>query len=88
MGFSLPLMSLGLLRRLLEVLLSFATDSRYSSAGIENALKLAYGDSSSSFFESGGGGAKVAIVGTTTDDSSTCIFTNYNGPGKRAEDCG
>jgi hypothetical protein len=85
--FGLSLFSLGALRRAIEILFSFATDSRYSSTGITKALISAFGEKSP-LFESSGGGTKVAVVATTTDDSSTCIFTNYNGPEKRSQDCG
>jgi len=84
--FSL-LMTCGIPRRLLEVFLSIATDSRYSSAGITKALKSAFGNDTS-LFKSGSGGAKVAVVATTTNDSSTCIFTNYNGQEERSVKCG
>lgn len=73
--------------RCLEMLLSLVTDSRYCSAGITKALKLAFGDNSS-LFGSVTGGTKVVVVATTAEDSSTCIFTNYNGPEKRPQDCG
>ncbi|TVY13661.1 Calcium-independent phospholipase A2-gamma [Lachnellula arida] len=85
--FGLPLASIGFIRRSLEVLLSFATDSRYGSAGINAALKTAFG-SDSYLFNSETGGTKVAIVATTTEDSSTCIFTNYNMAEDRSQDCG
>jgi hypothetical protein len=80
-------MSLWPARRCLEILLSFATDSRYSSTGIDSALRAAY-PQDRPFFHSGGGGCNVAVVATTTEDSSTCIFTNYNGPKERFNDCG
>ncbi|RDL41162.1 Uncharacterized protein BP5553_01141 [Venustampulla echinocandica] len=76
-----------LVRSFLEVLLSFTTDSRYSSTGINNALKSAFGDNSP-FFGGFSGGTKVAIVASTTHDSSTCILANYNGQGRRSQDCG
>jgi hypothetical protein len=81
--FGVPLTSLGIPGRLIDMLLSLVMDSRYSSAGITEALKLAFGDESS-LFGSSTGGTKVAVVATTTEDSSTCIFTNYNGPEKRS----
>lgn len=33
-------------------------------------------------------GAKVAVTATTVSSSSLCIFSNYNGMGKRKDDCG
>jgi hypothetical protein len=83
----IPLPSFGILRRFLEIVISFSTDSRYSSAGITKALVSAFGEERR-LFESLCGGAKVAVVATTTKDSSTCIFTNYNGPKKRGIECG
>ena len=85
--FGLPLTSNGMFRRFLEVILSFVTDSRYSSTGITSALKSAFGENRP-FFESSAAGTKVAVVATTTQDSSTCIFTNYNGPGSRSSESG
>ena len=84
---NLPWASLTLLRRPVELLLSLATDSRYSSSGITKALKSAFKEDSM-LFNNNAGGAKVAIVGTTTEDSSTCIFTNYNGPETRPDQAG
>ncbi|CZR55716.1 uncharacterized protein PAC_05604 [Phialocephala subalpina] len=85
LGF--PVSSLGILRRPLEILVSCATDSRYSSTGINEALTEAFG-SEFALFDASCGGTKVAVVATTTDNTSTCIFSNYNGPEKRAKDCG
>jgi hypothetical protein len=87
-GFSfLPLKPFRLLRKCLGVLMSLATDSRYSSTGITNALTSAFGNDRP-LFESSAAGTKVAVVATTTKDSSTCLFTNYNGPRHRSDDCG
>jgi hypothetical protein len=73
--------------RVLQTVLSFATDSRYNSSGITQALVSAFGDEKA-LFESSCGGAKVAVVAATTEESSTCIFTNYNGPQERSPKCG
>jgi hypothetical protein len=75
------------LRSFLDMLISFTTDSRYPSLGIEQALKAAFGDTQK-FFENSGGGTKVAIVASTTRTSSTCIIANYNGQEKRSQECG
>ncbi|KAG0649360.1 Calcium-independent phospholipase A2-gamma [Hyphodiscus hymeniophilus] len=86
--FGLPVMQIGAsLRSFLEVIIAFVRDSRYSSTGITRALTSAFGDTSR-LFDAPAGGAKIAVVATTTKDSATCIFTNYNGPGKRTADCG
>jgi hypothetical protein len=80
-------MSTWTLLRALQTVLSFATDSRYNSSGITQALVSAFGDEKP-LFESSCGGAKVAVVAATTEESSTCIFTNYNGPQERSPKCG
>jgi hypothetical protein len=67
-----------------QLFFSFATDSKYSSTGIEGAVKLAYGEDRLLFGNATS--SKVAITGTTTNSSSTVIFSNYNGD--RPEDCG
>jgi hypothetical protein len=67
--------------------MSLATDSKYGSTGITKALVSAFGNDRS-LFKSSAGGTKVAVVATTTGDSSTCLFTNYNGPRTRSDDCG
>ena len=68
-------------------MLSFATDCRYNSSGVTEALVSAFGDTQS-MFEQSCGGAKVAVVAATIEDASTCIFTNYNGPERRSQECG
>lgn len=85
--FGLPLTSFGMPGRFLEGVLSLVTDSRYSSTGITEALKSNFGDKTP-LFGSPTGATKIAIVATTTEDSSTCIFTNYNGPEIRPQNCG
>jgi len=67
--------------------MSLARDSRYSSSGITRALTSAFG-STSSLFDLPARGTKLAVVATKNKDSSTCIFTNYNGPGARSPNCG
>lgn len=69
------------------MILSFILDSRYGSTGITKALITAFGNHSL-MFDVSAGGTKVAVVATTTEDSSTCIFTNYNGPSTRPQNCG
>ncbi|KAH8787540.1 acyl transferase/acyl hydrolase/lysophospholipase, partial [Hyaloscypha sp. PMI_1271] len=83
----IPLISVSVLRPCLDIIWSFATDSRYSSSGVNRALKSAFGDISS-VFQSPCGGTKVAVVATTTNDTSTCLFTNYNGPESRSSSSG
>jgi hypothetical protein len=85
--FGLQLKSLGIFRRFFEILFSFVTDSKYDSSGITEALVSAFGETHS-MFEQPCGGAKVAVVAATIEDATTCIFTNYNGPEKRPQDCG
>ncbi|TVY92352.1 Calcium-independent phospholipase A2-gamma [Lachnellula willkommii] len=85
--FDLPLIPSNAIRGFLETILAIATDSKYSSTGINTALQAAFGEAGP-FFGSSSGGTKVAIVATTTDDSTTCVFANYNGPENRSKDCG
>ncbi|KAH8807070.1 hypothetical protein F5884DRAFT_675774 [Xylogone sp. PMI_703] len=84
---AIPLATPRWLRQCIELVLSIVTDSRYSSAGITTAVKLAYG-ADSSLFQSTCGSTKVGITATTIEDATTCIFTNYNRPNLGENDCG
>lgn len=86
--FNLPLVPFGTVRNFFGIIGALVTDSKYSSKGINTALKSAFGETSSLFGSSGGKGTKVAIVATTTDEATTCVFANYNGPETRSKDCG
>jgi hypothetical protein len=73
-----------------ELLVSYLTDSLYPADGLEEVLKEVFGlnrsiDGCSHATHSG---TKVSLPVTTVPESSSCLFTNYNGVGSRAADCG
>lgn len=68
----------------------YLSDSLYSAENLEAALKKTF-TSDKSIFDCSyatGIGAKLGFPVTTVSETSSCIFTNYNGVGTRASDCG
>ncbi|PWW72455.1 hypothetical protein C7212DRAFT_348182 [Tuber magnatum] len=83
-GFHLPMQDF------FDVAYGTSSDSRYKARGLENALQEAFGTSGNLFGHSINytSRTKVAVMATTTEDTSACLFTNYNGPGTRSDQCG
>jgi hypothetical protein len=68
----------------------YLADSLYSADNLEIALKETFTNDKSIFDCSYATtiGAKIGFPVTTVSETSSCIFTNYNGVGMRASDCG
>ena len=64
--------------RLQELLVSYITDCKYDSAGIEAALKMSFGEDVK-LFNPLKQDTKVAVTSTTARESMPCLFANYNG---------
>ena len=74
----------------LSIFFSYIFDGRYSADNLEAALQEVFGNNRSliDFSRATAAGTRVGLPVTTIQDTSTCIFTNYNGTGKRPERCG
>ncbi|KAH7053462.1 hypothetical protein B0J12DRAFT_571025 [Macrophomina phaseolina] len=64
-------------------------DSIHDVEQLKDCLQETYGTTKKLFGsrDSPLSGAKVAVTATTVRSSSLCIFSNYNGLGKRKDDC-
>jgi hypothetical protein len=79
------------LARVHSFILSLVTDSLYGASEMEMCVKEAYGGETLLFGSLGSGlgnlGAKIAVTTMTVSDSQLCILSNYNGAGKRRQEC-
>ncbi|KFA53721.1 hypothetical protein S40293_09644 [Stachybotrys chartarum IBT 40293] len=73
------------LSKICNFILSFLVDSRYPSKNLDAALSMAFGSTRNIMecSEASKTGTMVGVPVTTIRDVSPCIFTNYNGVGKR-----
>jgi hypothetical protein len=83
--FNIPIIS-----HVLNLFFSYFFDGRYSADNLEAALQEVFGNNRSliDFSRATAAGTRVGFPVTTIQDTSTCVFTNYNGIGKRPEGCG
>ena len=78
-----------LVNRLQLYLKCWIADGYYNVTALENCLKDTFGlhrrmfDSPSII-----SGVKVGITASTISNASTFVFSNYNGSGRRKDDCG
>lgn len=79
-----------ILSRLQQFVVSYLADSLYSADDLKVALKNSFGKQQSilDYSHATASGAKVGLSVTTISETSSCIFTNYNRIGMRAQDCG
>jgi hypothetical protein len=78
-SFWIPVLS-----KLYEFVLSLLVDSRYPATNLETALRTVFGTASlMDCSKASEMGAMVGVPVTTIRDVSTCVFTNYNGVGRR-----
>ncbi|KEY63947.1 hypothetical protein S7711_11621 [Stachybotrys chartarum IBT 7711] len=73
------------LSKICNFILSFLVDSRYPSKNLDAALSMAFGSTRNIMecSEASKTGTMVGVPVTTIRNVSPCIFTNYNGVGKR-----
>lgn len=73
------------LSKIYEFAISLLVDSRYPARNLEAALRMVFGSTRSIIDCSKASemGAKVGMPVTTIRDVSACVFTTYNGVGKR-----
>jgi len=85
-----PSPNIPVLSQIIEFLISFIADGRYSAENLEKALQETFGSYRSILdcSKATATGTRIGVPVTTIDDASTCIFTNYNGIGSRPADCG
>lgn len=76
--------------RITNLLAFCLRDSIYDVEQLRTCLQETYGATKRLFgsHDSPLSGTKVAVTATTVGSSNLCIFSNYNGMGKRGEDCG
>jgi hypothetical protein len=68
-----------------DFLVSWFVDSRHDGSLLEKTLQENFGVSRRLFDVSLAcpSGVKIGVTATTISDSTLCIFSNYNGNGKR-----
>lgn len=73
-----------------DFLLSLLVDGRYPARNLETALRGVFGPTRSimNCSKASETGTLVGVPVTTIRDVSTCVFTNYNGVGKREDGSG
>ncbi|KAH7393734.1 patatin-like phospholipase-like protein [Cadophora sp. MPI-SDFR-AT-0126] len=76
--------------QVIDFIISYLADSRYSADNLEAALREAFGSNRSllDYSTATRTGTCVGVPVTTIRDTSICVFTNYNGVGTRSRDCG
>lgn len=85
-----PSLMIPMISPLVDFLVSFFADARYSADNLEAALQATFGRDRSILDCSRAttSGTRIGLPVTTIRDLSTCVFTNYNGVGTRAPGCG
>jgi hypothetical protein len=80
-----PSLKLPIVSPLVDFLVSFFADGRYSAANLEAALQDTFGTDRSILdcSRATASGTRIGLPVTTIRDVSTCVFTNYNGVGSR-----
>ena len=64
-------------------------DGHYDADALKDCLKDTMGKDDCMFgYQPGVNATKVGVVAATIGNASPVIFTNYNGPGARKEECG
>ncbi|XMA20309.1 hypothetical protein WAI453_013100 [Rhynchosporium graminicola] len=76
--------------QVIDFMISYLADSRYSADNLEAALREAFGSNRSMLDYSNATriGTCVGLPVTTIRDTSIYVFTNYNGVGTRSRNCG
>lgn len=75
---------------ILEFIVTYCADGRYSAENLESALKDTFGDERRilDYSRATATGTKIGLPVTTIRYVSTCVFTNYNGVGERPQERG
>lgn len=75
--------------RLRHLIKYCVSDGVYKVDKLEAALQAQFGPRQRLFdYSHSLNGTKVAVTGTLVSDAFPVVFSNYNGPGGRREDCG
>jgi hypothetical protein len=85
-----PSPSIPIISPMVDFLVSFFADGRYSAVNLEAALQDTFGHDRSILdcSRATATGTRIGLPVTTIRDVSTCVFTNYNGVGVRPSGCG
>lgn len=85
-----PSPGIPIISHIVDSLVSLFADGRYPADNLEAALQETFGRDRSILdcSRATATGARVGLPVTTIRDVSTCVFTNYNGVGKRSSRCG
>jgi len=77
------------IKRLRLSLKGWYRDGHYDANALEDCLKDNLGVDDRMFgYQHGIHATKVGVIAATIGNASPVIFTNYNGPGARKEECG
>ncbi|KAI9888422.1 MAG: hypothetical protein M1814_000484 [Vezdaea aestivalis] len=75
--------------RIGKILASFLADGHYDAPTLEIALKETFGRRRLfDISDNGRSGTKISVTATTVSDTTLCLFSNYNGIGRRRSDAG
>jgi hypothetical protein len=75
--------------RKISALVACLADSQYGAQGLEDALKVSFGEKRTMLdWNPQSSSVKVAVTATTINDSLPCLFTNYNDDVTRYAQCG
>ena len=78
-----------LIKRFRQTLKGWYKDGHYDANALECCLKEYLGTDDRLFgYQSGVLSTKVGVIAATIGNASPVLFTNYNGPGARKEECG
>ena len=87
--FERPQGRTSLIKRFRLALKGWYKDGYYDTSALEHCLKEYLGIDDCMFGHKPGVlSTKVGVIAATIDNASPVIFTNYNGPGARKEECG
>ena len=87
--FQRPQGRTGLIKRLRQSLKGWYRDGHYDADALENCLKEYLGTDDRMFgYQPRILSTKVGVIAATIGNASPVIFTNYNGPSARKEECG
>lgn len=71
----------------IKALKCWTQDGLYDTQDLQATLISQFGPTST-MFDTAKSGVKLGVTACSTKDSSARVFTNYNGLGNRAADCG
>ena len=87
--FERPRRRINLITRFRLCLKGWYKDSHYDANALEDCLKENLGADDRMFgYQPRVSATKVGVIAATIGNASPVIFTNYNGPGARKEECG